>query len=226
VKGRRGFDLAAPWRSFAVEGGRATIRAEELDRIEVQLGGPGYTGYLRAGGTLAALPIGSRLDEATGTFTWGVGVGFIFDYDLVFVRWANGRAVSRRDVRITIAPKASNRTGPQVVIDTPVPDATVGRGFLVAGWAADLDETVGTGVDTLHVWAYPATGGDPIFLGATAYGGARPDVGEIFGDQFKNSGYGLVVDTLPAGTYDLAVFAWSTVQGGFVPAKVVRVTVR
>jgi hypothetical protein len=34
------------------------------------------------------------------------------------------------------------------------------------------------------------------------------------------------VNGLPHGNYDLAVFAWSSVSGGFVPAKVVRVTVR
>jgi hypothetical protein len=51
-------------------------------------------------------------------------------------------------------------------------------------------------------------------------------VAAIFGPQFTKSGYGLIVDSLSPGTYDLAVFAWSTVQGRFVPAKVVRVTVR
>jgi hypothetical protein len=113
-----------------------------------------------------------------------------------------------------------------VVIDKPAPDATVEGSFLVAGWAADLDERAGTGVDTLHVWAYPIHNpADPIFLGATTYGGERPDVGAIFGPQFTPSGYGLIVESLPPGTYDLAVFAWSTVQGRFVPAKVVRITV-
>jgi hypothetical protein len=76
------------------------------------------------------------------------------------------------------------------------------------------------------VWAYPLTGGDPIFVGSTAYGGARPDVAALFGDRFRDSGYGLTVSGLTPGNYDLAVFAWSTAQNTFVPAKVVRVTVR
>ena len=113
-----------------------------------------------------------------------------------------------------------------MTIDTPAPNAIVARAFLVGGWALDLDETVGTGVDTLHVWAYPTAGGDPIFLGATAYGGARPDVAAVFGDQFKNSGYGIIVESLPAGTYDLAVFAWGTATRGFAPAKTIRISVR
>jgi hypothetical protein len=106
IDGRRGFDLAAPLRRYAVGAdGRATFEAEALDRIELELGGPGYTGYTRVGGQLGPLPIGSRLDEATGTFTWGAGAGFVGDYDLVFVRWTNGRAVERIEVRITLASK-------------------------------------------------------------------------------------------------------------------------
>jgi hypothetical protein len=69
-------------------------------------------------------------------------------------------------------------------------------------------------------------GGSPIFLGTAGYGGARPDVASIYGTRFRPSGYGLTVDGLPPGTYDLAVFAWSNVSSGFAPARVVRVTVR
>jgi hypothetical protein len=144
----------------------------------------------------------------------------------VFVRWTDGQAVARREVRFVLDPKGSNRLGPQVTIDTPTANATVGRSFSIGGWAIDLDDRVGTGIDTLHVWAYPAGGGDPIFLGSTAYGGARPDVATIYGDRFTHSGYGIIVDSLPPGQYDVAVFAWSTVKDGFVPAKVVSVTVR
>ena len=70
---------------------------------------------------------------------------------------------------------------------------TVRAPFMIGGWAVDLDASEGTGVTTLHAWAYPAAGGAPIFLGATAYGGARPDVAAVHGDQFKDSGFGLIV---------------------------------
>ena len=55
---------------------------------------------------------------------------------------------------------------------------------------------------------------------------ARPDVAAVYGERFKESGYGMIVQTLAPGTYDIAVFAYSTVSNGFAPAKVVRVTVR
>ncbi len=42
----------------------------------------------------------------------------------------------------------------------------------------------------------------------------------------SSSGFGLVVQGLAHGHYDLAVFAWSTAITDFVPATVVRVTVR
>ena len=41
-----------------------------------------------------------------------------------------------------------------------------------------------------------------------------------------SAGYGLVVQGLAPGTYDLAVFPHSTVTGQFEAAGVVRVTVR
>jgi hypothetical protein len=219
IRGRRGYDLDAPLRSFsAARTGPVTIQSEELDRVELHLGATGYTGYLRAADGLAPLPIGSAL-SSNGVFTWTPGVGFVGSYDLVFVQWAGGRAVTRHDVRVVLNAKGSGRVGPQTVID-------YADGGLIAGWAADLDADLDSGVDTVHVWAYPVRGGDPIFLGAAAYGGKRPDVAAVYGDRFGKSGYGIFVRGLEPGDYDLAVFAYSTVKGGFVPARTARVTVR
>src|SRR5262249_55485923 len=99
-----------------------------------------------------------------------------------------------------------------------------------AGWAADLDSPSGTGIGTIHAWAYPvdASGarGTPLFVGVAAYGGDRPDVGAVYGEQFRASGYGLFVTDLPPGTYDLALFPWSLARGAFLPATVVRVVVK
>jgi hypothetical protein len=212
-------------------GNRAKVIGEELDRFELHLDRSGalgarYTGYLRVAGELAPLPIGSFLDPV-GVFYWTPGVSFLGAYDLVFVRWSEGQAVSRQEVRIVLNVAGRNRVGPQLVIDTPSASETVDLPFNIAGWAIDPDAGSDTGIDTLHVWAYPVDDFEhPIFLGAMAYGGDRPDVAAIFGERFLPSGFGIILQSLPPGTYDLAVFPWSTAVGGFAPAKVVRVTVR
>ena len=230
VLARRGWDLEGPWRWHGVGGaGRAVIRGEEVDRFELALGehaGEHYTGHLRVDGALAPLPIGSQLDATTGHFTWAPGAGFVGRYDLLFVRWAGPRAVARHEVRVILAPKGSGHVGVKVEIDTPRSQQDVGQPFRLAGWAADLDAPAGTGIDTLHVWAYPATGGAPVFLGTPALGGVRPDVAAIHGDQYRTAGFALALQGLTPGTYDLAVFPWSNVTGAFAPPKGVRVTVR
>ena len=97
---RRGYDAAAPWESVAAdERGVAVIRAEELERIELDLGEAGdFAGHQRLDGHLARLPVGSALNPATGTFTWQPGVGFVGTYELVFVRTSGGRVLARREV--------------------------------------------------------------------------------------------------------------------------------
>lgn len=254
VMGRRGYDVAAPLRTYAIQGGRATVHAEEIDRIELRLSttsGHRYSGYLRSGAALVRLPIGSSLNASSGQFTWAPGVGFVGTYDFVFLRSSGDRTVARQEVRIVLHPKGSNRTGAQVVIDTPttparravplsstrdgVPAIDVRDSFLVAGWAADLDARAGAGIDTVHVWAYPVDAGiaggarrhdGAIFLGVADYGGPRPDIADTHGARFENSGFSLRVDSLAAGTYDIAVFAYSAVTQRFMPAKAVRVRVK
>lgn len=228
IRGRRGFDPETPLQTYQSQNDRVTVQAEELDRVELQLGAHDspYTGYLRAANGLGPLPTGSALDPVTGAFTWMPGVGFSGAYDFVFVQPGMAEAASRRDVRIVLNPKGSNRVGPQTVIDRA--PAVAATAFELAGWAADLDSASDRGVDTVHVWAYKVDGGppvDPIWLGVAAYGGERPDVAATFGDRFLRSGYGLIVQGLPSGTYDIAVFAYSTVLGRFAPAKTVRVIV-
>jgi hypothetical protein len=227
---RRGWVLDAAYRSHHVDvDGRILIHSEEVNRVEIAFEpglGERYSGYLRAGDDLAPLPIGSHLDAATGVFTWAPGVGFVGSYDLVFVRSAGGKPVARHEVRVALHPKRTGATGSQVVIDTPAFQQDVAQPFTLAGWAADLDARAGTGIATLHAWAYPLAGGPPIFLGVARYGGARQDVAAAHGDQFEASGFGVAVQGLTPGNYDLAVFPWSLGRADFLPAKVVRVTVR
>ena len=144
---RRSWDADTPWRHYSAgRSGRIVIRGEEIDRFELALGGGSgehYAGYLRVGEQLTPLPIGSHLGSGSGTFTWSPGVGFVGTYDLVFVRSAGARAVSRREVRIILQPKGSGHIGTQVVIDTPRAQQDLAQPFALGGWAADLDAPAG-----------------------------------------------------------------------------------
>ena len=142
-----------------------------------------------------------------------------------------GRAIARQEIRIVLNPKGSNRVGPQTVIDVPAPRvpgsiAQVGSSFFLSGWAADLDSTWDRGVDTVHVWAYPADGRAPIFLGVASSGNARPDVGALYGNQFEGSSFDLTVAGLKRGLYDLVVYPHRAATGAFEGAQVVRIFVQ
>ena len=97
-------------------------------------------------------------------------------------------------------------------VDLPAANATITGGFSVAGWAIDRAAPAGTGVSAVHVYAFAAGSGTPIFLGVATLGLARPDVGANFGARFTPSGYSLTT-SLPPGTYDVYTYARSTVSG-------------
>jgi len=113
-----------------------------------------------------------------------------------------------------------------LAVDLPANLSTVTRPFLLAGWTFDSSAPAGTGVDTIHVWAFPTSGGAPSFVGVPAYGASRPDVGAYFGTRFTPSGYNMAVSSLAPGQYDLIVFSHSLVTNSFDAAQVVRVTVQ
>lgn len=129
------------------------------------------------------------------------------------------------DLTMTIPIEVTFRvTGATVQIDTPADNATVSNGFPVSGWAIDIATTTGTGVSAVEGYAFPAAGGDPIFLGIASYGGARSDVAGTFGPQFTNSGFGLTVRNLtPGQSYRVVMFAKSSVSGQFAASKTVHV---
>jgi hypothetical protein len=119
---------------------------------------------------------------------------------------------------VGVAPVSS----PVMSLDSPVNNATVQGEFILGGWAIDLGAPTGSGVDALHVWAWPTTGAAPTWVGAFSTGGARADVGAAFGAQFAPSGFTTLV-TLQPGTWDLVVYARSTVSGTFNNSRVARV---
>jgi hypothetical protein len=114
-----------------------------------------------------------------------------------------------------------------MVIDTPAYGVAVPQPFLIAGWALDSATASGTGVDAVHVYAYPSpgSGAAPIFLGPAQLGISRPDVAAYFGAAFTHSGYQLAVRSLAPGYYMLVAFARSTVTGTFGIVRTVNVAV-
>jgi hypothetical protein len=118
------------------------------------------------------------------------------------------------------------RGRPRMNVDLPGNQTAVGRGFRVAGWALDLESTSGSGVDAIHVYAYPAAGGAPLFLGVATLGFARPDVATAFSrSDLTDCGFNLDVNSLGPGAYDVVVFAHSSVSGTFSNAQR-RITVQ
>jgi len=118
----------------------------------------------------------------------------------------------------TPKPAFSDFTGrPTMSVDYPSSNAAIAPSFTVSGWAADLEALNGSGVDAVHVWAFPFLNGGfgaPTFVGIGSVGAARPDVGAVFGSQFTNSGFN-VSASLPAGSYRLVVYAHSAITGTF-----------
>ena len=125
-----------------------------------------------------------------------------------------------RTVPITIRPAGV------LVIDIPAPQADVSAPFALAGWAIDPAAISGTGISTIHVWAFPADGtGPPVFVGVPPFV-LRPDVAAFFGSQYDQAGYHMGVSGLPPGVWDILAFAMSSVSNAFDIVNSVRVTVR
>jgi hypothetical protein len=219
LAGRRGFDAREPFRLYQPDAqGVITVTAQELERLELRTSAS--SAYLNTPDGRRPLPAGAHLG-GDGTLTWQPGPGFVGTYELAFTTPHGDRIV-----RIVLAPKRQRASGVRVVIDQPESYRVLEGAFDIEGWAADLDALAGSGIDTIHVWALPLDGRPPFFVDVAALGRTRNDVGAAVGEQFADSGFSLRVSRLPAGAYDLALFAWSHRLSGFLPARTVRVTVR
>ena len=121
----------------------------------------------------------------------------------------------------------STLTLPAITLDLPAPNATVGTSFTIAGWTLDRGSLLGTGIDAVHVYAFPnpGSGAAPIFVGVAALGLNRPDVGAAFGSQFSTAGFGLTSPVLAPGPYLIAALGRSTVTGTFSALATRTVTV-
>jgi len=230
VYGRAGFDLTTPLGVVAArtDGVRAVTLAQS-GRLELRLGRVD-AGYLVANTDLRDLPVGSRLDAATGIFTWSPGPSYLGTYRLEFVT-----PTGRVPVEVTIAPEQTTPAGTSEIrmhVDTPTDEQSVGSTFTLAGWAFDPRAFTGSGIDAVHVWATnaecvvrSAQCGKPVFLGEADLGGARPDVAWAFGLPTDATGYSLTAH-LPMGIYEVTVFAWNRRTARWEDARTLTVRVR
>jgi hypothetical protein len=141
-----------------------------------------------------------------------------------FIAYAHSTVTNAFDITKVVS-NVGVLSNPILTVDVPAANSTVMHSFFLGGWSIDLAAASSTGVNTIHVWAYPVSGGPPVFVGVAPYGADRPDVGAAFGPQFVNSGFNMIVNTLPSGTWDLALSPYSTLNNSFFPATVRRVTV-
>jgi hypothetical protein len=138
-------------------------------------------------------------------------------------------AIRYNSTRASVLPFDGNfLPRPDMSLDTPGNGSTVFAGgpFTIAGWALNRGEQSGTGIDTVHVYAFPEAGGGPIFLGVATYGVARADLGAIYGTQFTNSGYQLTAgESLAPGRYLIAAYGRDTITGTFDVVRMATITV-
>ena len=115
----------------------------------------------------------------------------------------------------------------EMALDQPSNGATfvATAPLTLAGWTLNSGAPAGTGVDTLHIYAAPASG-PAIFLGVATCGVSRPDVGAVYGSQFTNSGFSLSAgDSLAAGSYTIAVYAHNALTGAFDAVRTTHIQV-
>jgi hypothetical protein len=156
---------------------------------------------------------GAQFGGAGFTLTTTLPSGTYTVRAFVHVAATNNYDLSQAAV-VTVGPASD----PVMNVETPGNGAVKSHtGFTIGGWAIDRGATSNTGVDAVHIWAFPASGGPAIFVGA-ATPGARPDVQAAYGANFLNSGFTLTA-VLPADTYTIGVFALSNIAGYFNQVK-------
>ena len=113
-----------------------------------------------------------------------------------------------------------------ITLDSPSNGSVVGRPFTTQGWALNKAASSGTGVDTVHVYAFPTDGSAASFLGVATYGTSRPDIGALFGAQFTNCGFTLTAGgSLSPGSYTVIAYAHNALTNSFDATRSASITI-
>jgi len=171
---------------------------------------------------------GQRLGQATyGQWrqdiadSWGARFGpcgFTYAWDTRNVADGNYalqiRSLSRCGWKITARRAVTVRNSCQITlnIDSPQAGATVAGEFDIAGWAADLRSTSGTGIDRVSIWLDGAMGQGTHLGDITAFL-PRPDIEAVLGPNFRDCGYSFRWTTalMTLGPHTLYVYAHSPI---------------
>jgi hypothetical protein len=119
---------------------------------------------------------------------------------------------------------ATNVPVNRMTIEASAPSSTLTGPFTVSGWAF-AENANDTGIDAIHVWAIPIAGGPARWLNVATLGIDRPDVAAVFGPKYTHAGFSVDAPALPPGTYDIWVFARSSISGIFNTVRIVRIIV-
>jgi hypothetical protein len=209
---------------WAIEKGGAPIDAVHVWAYPRSGGAPVFVG---AGSLGDARPdVGAYFGPAFAHAGFHVDVSGLADGDYVLQVFARATGASGF-APAYVLPITVKAPVPTVYaqIDLPAAGSTGAGTFRVSGWALTKDAPSKPGIDTIHIWALPVGAGSPRFLGVPSLGGSRPDVALVFGPGFDSTGFNLDVNSLPPGTWDIAVFIWPTGASTFTTTKVVRVSV-
>jgi hypothetical protein len=104
---KRGFKKdVMPETLLPDETGTSRIVTREMERIEIHLPKESEetccTGYMKAGGRLMRLPVGSTLEGEKGVFHWIPAPGFFGRYHLVFVQSGPDGPISKTNIMVDI----------------------------------------------------------------------------------------------------------------------------
>jgi hypothetical protein len=168
---------------------------------------------------------GSRADVANAYGAQFNNTGFSLMATLAsgtyqLVAYAHVASTGRFDISQTVAITVAPMSVPVMAVDAPMTSSVVSSGgFMIAGWAIDRGATADSGVDGVHVWAFPTNGAPAVFVGIAGRN-ARPDVAGVYGGNFVNAGFTLI-GALPPGTYTMVVYAHSSVTLTFNQSRVI-----